>query len=57
MRKEVKQKGEKVKRFIRMKRYVLPPSDSDSDSGYEDYRVEFRDAPYHKESLRGLSGC
>lgn len=29
---------------------MLPPSDSDSDSGYEDYHVEFRDAPGHRES-------
>lgn len=29
---------------------MLPPSDSDSDSGYEDYHVEFRDALGHRES-------
>ena len=29
---------------------MLSPSDSDSDSGYEDYHVEFRDAPGHRES-------
>jgi len=29
---------------------VLPPSDSDSDSGYEDYDVEFKDASSHRDS-------
>jgi len=51
MRKEVKRKGKKkVKKVIRRKRFMLPPSDSDSDSGYEDYHAEFIDAPGHRES-------
>jgi hypothetical protein len=51
MRDEVKRKGnKKLKKVMTRKKVVLPPSDGDSDSGYEDYHVEFRDALGHREN-------